>query len=97
MRDLQATLARMAEEHLAQMGCVPWDALAKSIRARASATTGETFGCGAEGVYVDLGDNARWIDEIGGDILLTAHAAAPDQVDGARVERSMLIPRPKTS
>jgi hypothetical protein len=91
--DLQATLVELAEDHLDTMRGVPWNAHAKSIRARWPATAGETFGCEVDDVYFDVGDNARWVDEPDGDILLTAHASAPT-LDGApRVERAVIIPR----
>ncbi|KRA56726.1 hypothetical protein ASD79_16835 [Caulobacter sp. Root655] len=92
--DLQAILIELAEEHLDSMRRVPWDAHARSIRRRWPASAGETFGCEIDGIYFDIGDNARWVDALDGDILLIAHATNPDGVNPERVERSVIIPRP---
>ena len=77
------------------MSAAPWESFAKSIHRQSPRTIGETFGCEVNGQYVDLGDGAQWAQEIDGDILLIAHAAAatPAGVEH-RAERSTVIVRP---
>lgn len=92
--DVHATLIELAEDHLETMRRIPWDAFAKSIRRRWPASAGETFGCEIDGTYFDIGDDARWVGAPDGDILLIAHAAAPNVGSCDRVERTAVISRP---
>ena len=94
--DIEAKLAELAEEHLAQMAKVSWDAYAGAIRKREPISAGETFGCEIDGIYFDIGDRAEWTGERDGDIRLTAFACTdPGLKENERcVERSALIKKP---
>lgn len=88
----EGILSALAEEHLQRMAGVPWHSYCASIlRGKA----GETFGCQVDGVYFDVGDQASWLDQPHGDVLLKAHAST-DGADGRAmsVERDTIIRRP---
>jgi len=89
---IETTLIELAEEHLQRMAAVPWNSFCASIL---GGKAGETFGCEVDGVYFDVGDQASWLDQPDGDILLKAHAST-DRADGPpiRVERDTIIRRP---
>jgi len=88
---IETTLIQLAEEHLQRMAALPWSSYCAAIvRGKA----GETFGCEVDGVYFDVGDQARWLDQPDGDVLLMAHASTEGAHGQAmRVERDTIIRR----
>lgn len=93
--DIEATLTELAEEHLKQMSAVPWDSFARHVEERAPRTGGETFGCEVGDRYFDVGDIVTWVAEPGGDILFTSHASTDVGDTVRRVERAVIIPKPR--
>lgn len=92
--DIAGTLLELAEDHLERMAAVPWADFAKSIH---EGKSGETFGCEVDGRYFDLGDQATWLDQPGGDIRLIARASTdlPADFDAPScIERQKIIRRP---
>ncbi|MER9605770.1 hypothetical protein [Mesorhizobium sp. M0239] len=96
--DIKARLTQEVQECLDRISSFSWDVHAQAIRKRYPRPAGDTFGFKVDGIYFDVGDSAGWLDRQDGDILLTAFVTAfpdPNNEDGIREERSVVVKRPR--
>lgn len=84
--DIEATLGRLAEEHLAVMSAVPWASLSDAIIAKHAYGN---FTCEVDGLFIEVADTWEWELAPGGNVIPTTYA----ETGFTKVTRTRVIAR----